>query len=118
MLYSQEIIRGVAKFFARGPRPPLVVDPVMVATSGAELLKPSGIWILKERLLPLAALVTPNVPEAEILVGRKLRTLEELEKPPAKFTRGAVVRPGQGGHLPELPAQRRMSSTMAARRAC
>jgi len=90
----------------------------MVATSGAELLKPSGIWILKERLLPLAALVTPNVPEAEILVGRKLRTLEELEEAAREITRGAVVPSWPRADTCPVPAQRRMSSTMAARRAC
>lgn len=105
MLYSAEIIRVVAIFFARGSRPPLIVDPVMVATSGAVLLKPSAIRILKERLLPLATLVTPNLPEAEILLGRKLRTLEDLHHAAreihAKFGCAALVK---GGHLRNAPA--------------
>jgi len=50
MLYSTEIIRVVAGFFSRGKRPPLVVDPVMVSTSGAALLKPSAFRLLRERL--------------------------------------------------------------------
>jgi len=58
MLYSAEIIGTVADFFARGKRPQLIVDPVMVATSGAVLLKPSAIRVLKEKLLPLATLIT------------------------------------------------------------
>lgn len=79
MLYSAEIIRAVAEFFSRGQRPPLVVDPVMVATSGAVLLKPAAIRDLKSRLLPLATLITPNLDEAQILTDRKLHTLADLK---------------------------------------
>jgi hydroxymethylpyrimidine/phosphomethylpyrimidine kinase len=100
MLFSAEIINVVADFFSQGKRPPLVVDPVMVATSGAVLLKPSAIRVLKERLLPLAALVTPNLDEAEILVGRKLRTLDDLrgavQDVYKRFGCAALVK---GGHL-------------------
>lgn len=78
MLFSGEIINRVATFFAEKRRPQLVVDPVMVATSGAVLLQPSAIRALKQRLLPLAALVTPNVDEAQLLLGRKLRAFEDL----------------------------------------
>lgn len=78
MLFSAGIIHVVAQFFAGGKRPPLVVDPVMVATSGAVLLKPSAVRALTEKLLPLAILVTPNLDEAEILLGRKVRRLAEL----------------------------------------
>jgi hydroxymethylpyrimidine/phosphomethylpyrimidine kinase len=100
MLFSTEIINTVADFFARGKMPPLVVDPVMVATSGAVLLKPSAIRALKERLLPLATLVTPNLDEAQLLIGRKLRSLEDLldaaEELHATFGSAALVK---GGHL-------------------
>jgi hydroxymethylpyrimidine/phosphomethylpyrimidine kinase len=78
MLFSAEIIRVVAEFFAEGKRLPLVVDPVMVATSGAVLLKPSAIRVLKTRLLPLATLITPNLDEAALLLGRKLATRADL----------------------------------------
>jgi len=78
MLFSTDIIRVVAEFFAQGQRPPLIVDPVMIATSGAALLKPSALRMLQNRLLPLATLVTPNLDEAEFLVGRKLRCREDL----------------------------------------
>ena len=105
MLFSAHLIRVVAEFFARGPRPPLIVDPVMVATSGAILLKPGAIRLLKERLLPLAALVTPNLDEAEILVGRKLECLADLESAAREIHRrfgcAALVK---GGHLRSLPA--------------
>lgn len=100
MLFSTGIINVVADFFLREKRPPLVVDPVMVATSGAVLLKPSAIRALKERLLPLATLVTPNLDEAQLLLGRKLRTLEDLLDAAAalyaKFGCAALVK---GGHL-------------------
>jgi hydroxymethylpyrimidine/phosphomethylpyrimidine kinase len=105
MLYSAEIIRTVADFFARGKWPPLIVDPVMVATSGAVLLKPSAIRVLKERLLPLATLVTPNLPEAEMLTGRKLTTLEQLHEAAREIhARFGCAVLAKGGHLPNAPA--------------
>ena len=100
MLFSVELIRVVAAFFQRGRRPPLVVDPVMVATSGARLLQPLAIRILREQLLPLATLVTPNLNEAEILVNRKLRSVEDLRSAAREIQRrfgcAALVK---GGHL-------------------
>ena len=100
MLFSTDIIRAVSEFFERSKRPPLVVDPVMVATSGAVLLRPSAIRALKERLLPLAALVTPNLDEAQLLIGRPLRTLEDLLDAALeiheRFGCAALVK---GGHL-------------------
>ena len=56
----------------------IVVDPVMVATSGADLLKKEAVETLKAKLLPIATLVTPNVPEAEILTGVKITTGEDM----------------------------------------
>src|SRR5258706_16449279 len=78
MLYSTPIIRAVADFFRRRQPVPLVVDPVMVSTSGTPLLKPAAIKTLLTELLPLAMLVMPNLPEAVILVGRKLRSVEDM----------------------------------------
>ena len=100
LLYSAALITVVAKFYSQRKRPPLVVDPVMVATSGAVLLTPSAIQVLKAQLLPLAMLVTPNLPEAEILSGGKLRTLEDLREAAREIHRRfgcpALVK---GGHL-------------------
>jgi hydroxymethylpyrimidine/phosphomethylpyrimidine kinase len=100
MLYSAPIIRVVAEFFRRGPRPPLVVDPVMVSTSGAQLLKPAAVKALCGELLPLATLVTPNLHEAEILVGWKLNSVASLRAAARKLRRrfgcAALVK---GGHL-------------------
>ena len=58
----------------------IVVDPVMVATSGAALLEPDAVKILKEKLLPLAEVITPNIPETQILWGRGIHSAEEMEQ--------------------------------------
>ena len=100
MLYSTEIIRVVAGFFGHGKRPPLIVDPVMVATSGAALLKPSALRAVCDELLPLATLVTPNLDEAELLLGVKIRDEEALRSAAREIVRRfgcpALVK---GGHL-------------------
>ncbi len=57
----------------------IVLDPVMVASSGAKLLSDEGIKALCEQLMPLAELVTPNIPEAEFLCGRKIKTQKDME---------------------------------------
>jgi hydroxymethylpyrimidine/phosphomethylpyrimidine kinase len=100
MLFSGAIIRLVADFFSERNRPPLIVDPVMVATSGAVLLKPSAIRILKKALLPRATLITPNLDETALLLGRKLTARRDLE-PAARelherFGCAVLVK---GGHL-------------------
>jgi hydroxymethylpyrimidine/phosphomethylpyrimidine kinase len=100
MLFSAEIIRAVAKFFRAHRRVPLIVDPVMIATSGALLLKPSAIRVLEQELLPLATLVTPNLAEAEVLIGNKISSLEELRSAAKeiheRYGCAALVK---GGHL-------------------
>ncbi len=68
MLFSREVIETVADFLS-GHRVPLVVDPVMVASSGAKLLEDDAVATLVSRLFPLATVVTPNLPEAEALAG-------------------------------------------------
>lgn len=103
MLFSAPLIRVVVQCFRQRNSPPLVVDPVMVATSGARLLKPSAISVMQMELLPLATLVTPNLDEAEILVGRKLVEVEHLRQAAkqiqAHFGCAALVK---GGHLRRL----------------
>ena len=76
MLFSAEIIRTVREFLAK-EKAALVVDPVMVSTSGARLLEEDAVAEMK-RLFSIAAIVTPNLDEAEVLLGRKLKTPEEL----------------------------------------
>lgn len=79
MLFSAEIIEAVATTLSRYPVFPLVIDPVMIAKGGASLLRHTAIAALKERLLPLAALLTPNIPEAEVLVGMPIKTMKDME---------------------------------------
>ncbi len=69
MLSSKEIVAAVADFLSAHAGAPLVVDPVMVATSGDVLLAEDAIETYKEKLIPLATLITPNIPEAEVLSG-------------------------------------------------
>lgn len=69
MLYSADLIREVADFLRQQPGLPIVVDPVMVATSGAVLLESEAVAALREVLLPLAAVITPNLDEARVLLG-------------------------------------------------
>ncbi len=104
MLFDAALIGVVADALARRPGLPLVVDPVMVATSGSRLLKDSAIAALRERLLPRATVVTPNVHEAEILAGRPLPRLADLwEAGPALAGRLGCAVLFKGGHCPEAP---------------
>jgi len=79
MLASRAIVEVVAERLRARPVPFLVVDPVMVATSGDRLLAADAVEALRERLLPLAALITPNLREAEILLGRAIATPAEMQ---------------------------------------
>ncbi len=101
MLYSAEIIHAVANADVRQGIPILIVDPVMVAASGARLLKEDAIDALCAELLPQARLVTPNLQEAEILWGHAIRSLEELKEAAYaigdRFDTACVLK---GGHLP------------------
>jgi hydroxymethylpyrimidine/phosphomethylpyrimidine kinase len=79
MLYTAENIGVVARYLGRrSGRRPLVVDPLMISTSGSILLQPAAMKALREKLLPLATLITPNLDEAEILTGRKIKSLEAM----------------------------------------
>jgi hydroxymethylpyrimidine/phosphomethylpyrimidine kinase len=74
MLHSAPVIEAVcAELAARAPRTPLVADPVMVAKGGHPLLEPEAVATLKALLLPRATVITPNLPEAEVLIGRPIR---------------------------------------------
>ena len=83
----------------------LIVDPVMVSKSGHELLQPNAIKWLKQDLIPLAFLLTPNIPEAERLTGMTIRTLKEArEAAKALYKLGCQHVLIKGGHLTENPA--------------
>jgi hydroxymethylpyrimidine/phosphomethylpyrimidine kinase len=105
MLFSEAIIQTVADFFNHRKRPPMIVDPVMVSTSGAAVLESDAIEVLCRDLLPLATLVTPNLHEAEILTGEKLRSVSDMRRAAKmihdRFGCAALVK---GGHLPNSKA--------------
>jgi hydroxymethylpyrimidine/phosphomethylpyrimidine kinase len=83
---------------------PLVVDPVMVAKSGDHLLQPNAVRMVKSDLLPLATVVTPNVPEAEVLSGMEIGSLEAArEAARAIADLGPKIVVVKGGHLPGEP---------------
>src|SRR3989440_2145124 len=100
LLFSGDIVRIVARFFKGRKRPPLVVDPVMVSTSGTRLLGPAAVRLLREQLLPLAALVTPNLDETAVLVGKRPASVEEMRAAAreirSRYGCAALVK---GGHL-------------------
>ena len=102
MLANAAIIEMVAAAIAHYDLRNLVVDPVMVAKGGARLLHDDAADVLRTRLLPLAAVVTPNLPEAEVLLGRPIRTLDDRRQAArdlvALGARAAVVK---GGHTDE-----------------
>ncbi len=99
MLYSSDIVRVIADFFKSGRRAPLIVDPVMIATSGAPLLRTSAVKAIREELLPLAVLVTPNLDETKALIGWKLRSVEDQRRAAreinSRYGCGVLVK---GGH--------------------
>ena len=80
MVSSAELISVIAERLTVYHAKNVVVDPVMVATSGARLLREDAITSLTQKLLPLAAVITPNIPEAEILLGGKIRSREDMER--------------------------------------
>ncbi|MFJ8461133.1 bifunctional hydroxymethylpyrimidine kinase/phosphomethylpyrimidine kinase [Lysinibacillus xylanilyticus] len=78
MLFSSEIIQSIARILAE-VNIPLIVDPVMIAKGGESLLQQEAIVALCSYLLPLATIVTPNIPEAETLTGRKIKTFADIQ---------------------------------------
>jgi len=78
MLFSVELIEAVARNLKRFTPSNIVLDPVMVAQSGDQLVQEDAIEAIKSQLVPLADVITPNIPEAEVMIGRELRTIEEI----------------------------------------
>ena len=87
MVSSAELIRAIAEKLKEYQAENIVVDPVMVATSGAKLISDDAIGILKEALLPMADILTPNIPEAEVLSGMEVKTEEDMVKAAEKISR-------------------------------
>lgn len=103
MLFSRPLIEAVAVALTSqegGRRPALVVDPVMVATSGDPLLQRSAVRAFERRLFPLAAVITPNLDEAAVLLGREVRSVRGLEPAAAELRdRYGCAVLLKGGHL-------------------
>jgi hydroxymethylpyrimidine/phosphomethylpyrimidine kinase len=105
LLCSAEIVSAVAKALRgieslRGRRIPLVIDPVMIASSGDRLLEAAAIDAYMDQLFPLATLITPNLDEAALLIGTEIKDREQIEKATkalARKYRTAILL--KGGHL-------------------
>jgi hydroxymethylpyrimidine/phosphomethylpyrimidine kinase len=125
MLSSSKIIEAVATAIEAHGITNLVVDPVMVAKGGARLLRDEAVDTLRMRLLPLAAIITPNLPEAEVILGRRIRTIAERVDAARDLValgpRAAVVKGGHAGddvtdvycdgfEIVELPGERLATS--------
>ena len=101
MLANREVIDAVADALERHRPAFVVLDPVMVATSGARLLDPDALDALRTRLFPLATILTPNIPEAELLLGRRIIDGEAAEAAlEALRSLGTQAVLLKGGHLP------------------
>ena len=102
MLYSKEIVLAVAQTLKLQTIPFLVVDPVMISTSGTRLLLPDAVQALIETIIPMATVITPNLAEAEHLGQCRITTVDDMQS-----TAGAIARRFnttciiKGGHLPE-----------------
>lgn len=100
MLFSAELIRTVAEGLQRHGVKRIVLDPVMVAQSGDKLVQDEAIEALRKYLIPLAGIITPNLPEASVLLGRDIRTAKEIRLAAVELAGlgcGAVLI--KGGHL-------------------
>ncbi|MDX2230376.1 MAG: bifunctional hydroxymethylpyrimidine kinase/phosphomethylpyrimidine kinase [Leptolyngbyaceae cyanobacterium bins.349] len=101
MLLNQEIIAAVAQQVAALNLPNLVVDPVMVSRTGAQLIADDAIATLQAELVPLATVLTPNRYEAQILAGMKIQSLEEMQIAAQKIHQlGAKAVLVKGGSMP------------------
>ena len=104
MLFSSAIIEVVAAKVKEHNLRRLVVDPVMVAKGGDRLLQEEAVDTMRRVLLPLATVVTPNAPEAGVLIGKKIDTLDEARSAARELVlMGAKAAVVKGGHLPGPP---------------
>ncbi len=104
MLSSKRIVKSIAKLLKKNPIPNFVLDPVMQSKDGTHLLNPEAIEALKKELIPLSTLLTPNIPEAEQLIGKNIRTLSEVEEAAKTiFKLGCRAVLIKGGHLLQSP---------------
>jgi hydroxymethylpyrimidine/phosphomethylpyrimidine kinase len=102
MLYSTELIEAVSETLNKYRARNIVLDPVMVAQSGDKLLQDDAIQAIKDHLMPVADVVTPNLPEAEVLLGQKIASFEDMQRAARSLdqfgSRSVLIK---GGHLAE-----------------
>ena len=99
MVSDKELIRMIAVKLRQYQPKNIVIDPVMVATSGARLIAEDAVAVLKQELFPLADVLTPNIPEAEVLLGSSIDTAEDMERAAEKISRQyACAVLCKGGH--------------------
>lgn len=102
MLHSEEVIEVVCRAIDKYKPRHVVLDPVMVATSGHRLIEQSAIDMLSRELIPRATIITPNIPEAEILLGHSIPNQEALPEAARELSRdGAISVLLKAGHLTE-----------------
>lgn len=112
MVSSADIVDSIADSLSRNKAENIVVDPVMVATSGSELIATDAVEALVRRAFPLAAVVTPNIPEAEVLAERSISNEDDMETAALEISRrvsaecgrapAVLVKGGHGTSLPEM----------------
>jgi len=100
MVHSAELAVTLAEALVAYPEVPVVLDPVMISTSGHKLIEDDTVALLREKLFPLAALITPNLDEAAVLYGKPLHSLEEMKQAADNLLqtgcRAVLIK---GGHL-------------------
>jgi hydroxymethylpyrimidine/phosphomethylpyrimidine kinase len=102
MLYSADLIEAIAETLNKYRARNIVLDPVMVAQSGDKLLQDDAIQAIKDHLMPVADVVTPNLPEAEVLLGQKIESFEDIKRAARKLARnGGRSILIKGGHMAE-----------------
>jgi len=100
MLSKKQIVKQVASILKEMKEIPIVLDPVMVAKGGSPLLADDAVEAVKKELLPLATVITPNIPEAEVLTGMNITSMEDMKQAAEKLlsygSQSVIVK---GGHL-------------------
>ncbi len=104
MLSSKAIVECVAKCLQVNPVPHFILDPVLQAKDGTPLLQPNAIEVLKKKLIPLCTLFTPNLPEAETFIGKKIRTMADAKEAAKQIQlMGCPAVLIKGGHFSAAP---------------
>ncbi len=119
MLASAAIVEAVAATIAELDLPHVVVDPVMVAKGGDRLLDEDAVAAMRTELLPRAHIVTPNVPEAEVLSGLTIRSIDDMRAAGERILKlGPRVVLVKGGHLRRARVHRRRRARRTGRSSC